>query len=255
MPGSLLVTNIQRMCMHDGPGIRTTVFLKGCNLHCPWCANPENIRFHPEEYEKDGRRGVYGRYYTAEELTAELWKDRKFWKYGGGVTFSGGEPLMHAEELWPVLEKLKSQSVHIAVETALYAETKQVRRMLPYADLFIVDMKILVPSVCREILGGEMDVYERNLMLLCQSGREMVFRIPCNWEYTLGHDNVKRILECLKRYSHVPVEIFAVHSLGKSKYESLGRKCREWEKVSEKALEELAEQIKQCGNTVTINSL
>ena len=72
MSEKLLVTNIQRMCMHDGPGLRTTVFMKGCKLHCPWCANPENIRDRQEEYIKDGRPGVYGCYYSPQELFLEI---------------------------------------------------------------------------------------------------------------------------------------------------------------------------------------
>ena len=95
----ILITNIQRMCFHDGPGIRTTVFLKGCNLHCPWCANPENISALPQAYERDGRKGLYGKEFSEEELLKEVLKDRRFYEDGGGVTFSGGEPLLQIKAL------------------------------------------------------------------------------------------------------------------------------------------------------------
>ena len=84
-----LITNIQRMCMNDGPGIRTTVFLKGCNLHCPWCANPENIRFISEEYEKNGIKGVYGKSYSLDEVYQNILKDIGFWEKEGGDLFRG----------------------------------------------------------------------------------------------------------------------------------------------------------------------
>ena len=75
---NILLTNIQRFSLHDGPGIRTTVFLKGCSLRCPWCSNPENLKPHPEKYMKDGIDGIYGKYYSASELVKECLKDKNF---------------------------------------------------------------------------------------------------------------------------------------------------------------------------------
>ena len=137
---SLVVTNIQRMCFHDGPGIRTTVFTKGCSVHCPWCSNPENISFEPEIYEKDGIQGIYGREYTAAELEYILLKDRDFWGEDGGVTFSGGEALMQAEALADILIRLKELRVHIALETALFVQGENLQRVLPYIDYVIADL-------------------------------------------------------------------------------------------------------------------
>lgn len=251
----MLITKIQRMCMHDGPGIRTTVFLKGCNLHCPWCANPENISFEQEQYMKDGIAGIYGNYYSVHELILEIMKDHKFWKYGGGVTFSGGEPLMHVEKLIPVWEKLNLEHIHIAVETALYVNSEKVRKTFPYIDLFIVDMKILLPLVCEDVLGGNVETYYKNLHLLNQSGKKMIFRIPCNWEYTIEKNNLEELLKCLKQYCQVPVEIFATHSLGKSKYESLGLRCEEWKRISDENMIAVKNIIEECGNKVVIQSL
>lgn len=255
MSENLLVTNIQRMCMHDGPGIRTTVFMKGCNLHCPWCANPENIRDRQEGYIKDGRSGIYGCYYSPQELFLEIIKDQRFWKYDGGVTFSGGEPLLQTIELIPVLKKLRLSQVHIAVETALYVHEEQIRRIIPYIELFIVDIKILIPSVCQDVLGGRVEVFEKNLKLLQQYSKPAIFRIPCNKEYTMKAENLEKILAYLKEYPHVPVEIFKIHTLGEYKYRSLGLEYRKWDKVSEEELNELAEKIKRNGNNVTVNLL
>ena len=85
----MLITNIQRFSLHDGPGIRTTVFLKGCSIKCPWCSNPENIKNYPEVYYKDGVKGIYGKEFSLDEIYAEIVKDRVFYEDNGGVTFSG----------------------------------------------------------------------------------------------------------------------------------------------------------------------
>ena len=250
-----LITNIQRMCMNDGPGIRTTVFVKGCNLHCPWCANPENISFAAQEYQKDGRKGSYGTCYTAEELLDELMKDYKFWFHGGGVTFSGGEPLIHMDFLETLMEELKNQGVHITIETALFADEPQVQRALAYTDLFIVDMKILQPEICRNVLGGDVLRYLNNLEMLAREHKSILLRIPCNHEYTLTEENMSLIKAWCRNHPRIPVEIFATHSLGKAKYDSLGLECREWETVSDQELEAFAASLRSCGNAVEINRL
>jgi pyruvate formate lyase activating enzyme len=251
----VVVTNIQRMCMHDGPGIRTTVFLKGCSLHCPWCSNPENIHFEQEEYKKNGSIGIYGKPYDMEELYAEIIKDRKFFGSKGGVTFSGGEPLLALSALLPLLQRLKEDGIHICVETALHVNTENLKAVLPYIDLFFADMKILQPDLCREVLGGEVTLYLHNLDVLQYESVPFIVRIPCNLEYTLREDNFRLILEWMTNHPHISVEIFATHSLGKSKYESLGLECKEWKAFSTEELEEIAAKIRACGNEVRINSI
>ena len=134
----VLVSNIQRLSLHDGPGIRTTVFFKGCSLHCPWCANPENININSENYfikEKClttclktsicnhkgnveclyGAVGIWGKHYSEEEILKEIKKDKGFYKKDGGVTFSGGEPLLQAKGLVPLLCRLKKEKINIHI--------------------------------------------------------------------------------------------------------------------------------------------
>ncbi len=223
MHNDLVITNIQRMCFHDGPGIRTTVFVKGCSLHCPWCSNPENINSSEEPYEKDGNKGIYGRRYSASELTEILLKDKDFWIPEGGVTFSGGEALLQAEALNGVLKRLKEQQVHIAAETALFVPSERIRLVLPWIDYFIVDVKIMEESCCWKTLGGRLELYRQNVEFLYKSGKLKVFRIPCCPEYTFTETNKELVLEFLKQFPEVPVQIFAIHSLGEKKYESLKR--------------------------------
>lgn len=223
MQDKLLITNIQRMCFHDGPGIRTTVFAKGCSLHCPWCSNPENINFKPEIYENGGKIGTYGEAYSVDRLVDILMKDKNFWNGEGGVTFSGGEVLMQAVMLLDVLERLKEKRVHIAVETALFVPMENLKTVLDHVDYFIVDVKILNGEDCRKILGGDLELYKRNVQILYGSGKLKLFRIPCCPEYTFTEENRKRLVEFLKEYPSVPVQIFAIHNLGEKKYRSLDR--------------------------------
>ena len=112
-----IITNIQRFCLQDGPGIRTVVFFKGCNLNCPWCSNPENISFDIET--SVDREITYGKEYNCKDLYDEIIKDKIYYKNSGGVTFSGGEPLWHVFEIKELLEKIKREKISIVFETTL----------------------------------------------------------------------------------------------------------------------------------------
>lgn len=248
----LRITNIQRMCFHDGPGIRTTVFLKGCSIHCPWCANPECIRFESEEYELDGIKGVYGRDYSRDELILELMKDKEYWLGNGGVTFSGGEPLLNARYLIPILQNLKSNGINVFFETALFVPKENVEKVVNLADGFIVDVKLLNSILCHEILGGDIEKYKINVSYLYKQDKIYVFRIPCNLEYTLDKDNTELLLDFLKRYRNIPIQIFATHTLGKIKYRSLGLSDWKRKEVSEETLTVFQNKLIAQGNIVEI---
>ncbi|MCR5249101.1 MAG: radical SAM protein [Lachnospiraceae bacterium] len=245
--GSILITNIQRMCFHDGPGIRTTVFLKGCNLHCPWCANPENISVLPQNYERNGKRGTYGREYSDSELLEEILKDRNFFGEEGGVTFSGGEPLLQIERLRSVLTTLHQRGISIAMETALQIPYQAWKDQADDIDHYLIDLKILKKDICNMIIGGDADCYRANVRFLHEKGKDMIFRIPLNHEYTLKEDNLCLIEEFLEEYKDVPVEIFATHMLGNEKYKSLGLEEPVWEKVTDTVLDQIKERFEKRG--------
>lgn len=244
---SVCVTNIQRMCFDDGPGIRTTVFLKGCGIHCPWCSNPENIDFQPEFWVKNGMREMCGREYSSSELEACLLKDRKFWGTDGGVTFSGGEALMQAEGLADIAERLKRRRIHTAVETGLFVSADKLKHALTYIDYFIVDIKILEQSLCKEILGGETGIYLQNVQTVYRSGKLNLFRIPCCPEYTFTEANRMLIGEFLKQYPDVPVQLFAIHDLGAGKYEALHRPMWKTRGMEEQTLSDFCAKLKKEG--------
>lgn len=253
-----LITNIQRFCVHDGPGIRTTVFMKGCTIHCPWCANPENLKCYSEVYQENGREGVYGKYYTPEELVDELLKDKAYWMDGGGVTFSGGEALMHAPYLRKVFEILKNAGINIAIETALFVEQDKLKMLIEYIDYFFIDVKILDPDMCKKNLGGDINLFLTNLEYIYNNFQhsKIVFRIPCAEKYTMCNSNKIKLIEFLNKYSDVAIELFNLHKLGESKYKSLGLRYDFDEGVNEeREMNVFYNELIKGGRDVSINKI
>lgn len=247
------VTNIQRFSLHDGPGIRTTVFLKGCSLHCPWCSNPENIKFDLETYEEDGKIKTFGYDITLEELEKEILKDETYYLMNqGGVTFSGGEVLLQINQMAELLQKLKEKNIHICIETCLFAPLKNLKIALPYVDLFIVDLKTMDEETCKNILHGDLSIYLRNIDFLFQHTDRIKIRIPVSKEYVLEEIYQKKILEFLKIYHPKEVEIFKLHYLAKKKYHALNQKMITFKEVTVEELEKFASQIESLNIQVKI---
>jgi len=284
---SIQITNIQRFCLNDGPGIRTTIFTKGCSIHCPWCSNPENIDFQPQYFFKEdncknkkcmyhdqcipyktrnaldtkvntkyycpfGALGIYGKEYTDLELIEEIKKDYSFINETGGVTFSGGEALLQIRELESVLLQLKKDNLHLAVETALFVTAEAVKISLKYMDFYYVDVKILDKKICMDVLGGDLNLYFENVNLIFKSGKTMVFRVPISNEYTLTENNQDLLITFFARYKNIKIELFEIHQLGKSKYQSMGKQLWENEDVDKNKLDLFYKTLKQMGHDVEI---
>ena len=241
---NILLTNIQRFSLHDGPGIRTTVFLKGCSIHCPWCSNPENLLHREQRYVKmdhNGKveeEGTYGKWYSPDELYSEVIKDKSFYGYcnansatyldslPGGVTFSGGECMLQMKELDPMLQRLNDEQIHTIVETSLFCSSVQLSIAIKHIDLFYVDIKVLNDDLCSSSLGGRIELYKNNLVTLLNSGKPVVFRLPVIGGYTDREENRKAVVELIeskaKSYSNLlKIEILKEHNLGTNKYQSL----------------------------------
>lgn len=140
----LRLTSIQRFSVHDGPGIRTTLFTKGCSIRCPWCANPENLSHEIQKYCTDaGTEKYYGEDYTVEQVLEICLRDKNFYGTEGGVTASGGEALLQAEPLAELFRRLKRERVGCCLETSLYAPRENLELLRDYLDYIYVDMKVL----------------------------------------------------------------------------------------------------------------
>ena len=268
----ILITNIQRFSLHDGPGIRTTVFLKGCSLRCPWCSNPENLLPQPQDYNKDGRKGIYGKYYTAQELITECLKDKNFYegelnapqqwlisdteaieKLPGGVTFSGGEALLQMPALVPVCQALHKESVHIAVETSLFVPESNINLALEYIDFFYIDTKILESNRCLKVEKGNLELYLRNLDIVMKSGVPVVIRVPVIGDYTEDSNNRRAVHGLAEKYkdSVLKIELIKEHNLAESKYESLNMEMY-YAGVTDELMETYKEELIDLGVPVEI---
>ena len=238
----ILITNIQRFSIHDGPGIRTTIFLKGCSIRCPWCSNPENLTPYPQEYSIEGIDGVYGEWYETEKLVMECLKDNVYYegKYNnkrlwnikkyediknlpGGVTFSGGEPLLQMESLVTVCNLLHCQNIHIVAETSLFVPSNLLDIAIQNIDFFYVDIKIMEPKLCRNIEHGSIDLYKINFDKIMKSGVPVVVRIPVIGGFTDDKQNRFAVKQLIQQYrtSILKIELIKEHSLAIKKYKSL----------------------------------
>lgn len=246
------LSNIQRFCLTDGPGIRTTVFLKGCNLNCPWCANPENIDHNFTKYtDEDGDEKVFGYDIDIDDLYEELIKDKEYFKLNdGGVTFSGGEPLLQIKNLEPLLKKLKENNINICFETALEVPSELVKIALAYADEFIIDVKILDKEKAKKVLNGNIDLYYKNLNLI--KNNIGTFRIPVTKEYTLEENHINELLRFFKKFPCKQIEIFKIHNFAQSKYKALNKPMKTFKEVTDNDLENLKNEIKKINKNVKI---
>lgn len=253
---NIRITDIQHFCLHDGPGIRTTVFLKGCNLKCPWCANPECISYDFQEYDDNGIKGVFGYDISLKKLEQEILKDEVFYSINnGGVTFSGGEPLLQIKKLEPLLKSLKEKNINICIETALMCDTELVHMSSFYVDEYFVDIKVLDKQSCIDILNGNLDLYYENLDLLFFKKKKLTFRLPLVNEYTLNDDNINLICNFFKRYSHNKVEIFKAHNLAEKKYYFLNKKMIVFSDISDEKVQEIYNKLSKFVKNIEIIKL
>lgn len=240
----MIITNIQRFSLHDGPGIRTTVFLKGCSIRCPWCSNPENINHQIERYVKDGKEGFYGKEYSVDQVLKEVLKDKIFYEDNGGVTFSGGEALLYAKELLPLMQQIKQNNISIAVESSLFVPSSYLEMVIPFVDYFYVDLKVMDKERCSFLLKGNLDLFKSNLAILAKSKKFNV-RIPVIFGYTDNEDNIRSIIDVIREYSSSieMVELIKGHNLGDNKYVSLGKDVPQNAEVSDLFLDEYRMKI------------
>ena len=264
---SVLITNIQRTSFHDGDGIRTTVFFKGCNLHCPWCANPENISSKIEWFcdnskcfksngkcifnndcpvisnKSDfssyccpaGAIKFFGTEYNGQALYEEVMKDVSYFhNSNGGVTFSGGEPLNHLCKIINILAKLRAENINLAVETSLYCKSENLNSVLNYIDCFYVDIKTLESDVFSNILGGNISVFFKNIDIIFNEDKKIVFRMPLVQDINTTEKNINLLRQFLSKYKPDRFEFFQLHNLAEEKYKKLNKEFTDFNKVPEK---------------------
>ena len=213
------VFRIQRFSIHDGPGIRTTVFLQGCPLRCRWCHNPEGIP--PVE---SGRMSRDVSTFTSASLADEVEKDTPFFdRSGGGVTFSGGEPLLQPAFLAQTLEELRQREIHTCVDTSGFAPAETLEPIIPLCDTFLFDLKLIHEVEHREYTGVSVTPVLHSLELLSARLADINIRIPLIPGITDTGKNIDGIIGFLVQLDTVRrVNILPFHGTGEGKYEKLG---------------------------------
>ena len=197
-----------------------------------------------EIYVKDGKEVFYGKEYSVDEVLKEVLKDKIFYEDNGGVTFSGGEALLYAKELLPLMEQIKQNNISIAVESSLFVPSSYLEMVIPFVDYFYVDLKVMDKERCSFLLKGNLDLFKSNLAILAKSKKFNV-RIPVISGYTDNEDNIRSIIDVIREYraSIKKVELIKGHNLGDNKYVSLGKEVPQKAEVSDLFLDEYRMKI------------
>ena len=221
------VFEIREFTLQDGPGVRTTVFFKGCPLRCAWCHNPEGQSFEVETLAKsNGEKTICGQDWSAEALADELAGNADIMaQSGGGVTFSGGEPLAQADFLLELIPLLKAKGLHLAVETSGYASASDYEAVVSRLDFVYQDMKHHDAEAFRRWTGGDIGIVLRNIAWLRGSGVPFAFRVPV---IPGVNDSAADRAAIAAFIGDDPVEYLPCNALAGAKYPLLGRtmQCR-----------------------------
>ncbi len=223
-----LIFDIKHYAIHDGPGIRQTIFFKGCPLTCWWCHNPESqkneIEYFTKERKLDGqtikRKETIGYTIQPDELFRIIQKDTIFFdESGGGVTFSGGEPLMQHDFLKEVAGLCNGAHIHTALDTSGYAPQEVFLPLIPYFDLVLFDLKFIDDEIHQRYTGVSNENILKNLRILEESNAKYRIRFPLIPEITNTPDNLEAIKSFLSKLKRVDgIDILPYHDISKGKY-------------------------------------
>lgn len=270
------IFNIQKFSTHDGDGVRTTIFFKGCPLRCMWCHNPESQHYYKElifHHHKctacgrcvakckqgansivDGKivfdrskctacgvctdwciteaRELAGKEYTVDALVKEAMKDKIFYEQsGGGVTLSGGEVMtsQHMDYVEEVCRKLHENGVSVFIDTSGYTDYENLKRILPYVDVFLYDIKVMDPEDHKKYIGVDNSLILENLKKLSDEGAGLYIRLPIIQQVNATDEHIESVIHFLKENNiHArQVNLLPYHDIGKGKYASLDMEYHE----------------------------
>lgn len=219
------IFDIQRFSTHDGPGIRTIVFLKGCMLRCRWCCNPESQSYEIQNMLQNGKYKTIGRDVTVGEVLEEVLKDRPYYRRsGGGITLSGGESLLQPDFALSLLEACHENGVNTAIETTGFADASVIERYIEHLDLFLMDIKHMNSAKHQEFTTKPNEKILQNARLIAEKAKKLIIRVPVIPGF---NDTEKEIGEIAAFTASLPnvneIHLLPYHRMGRDKYEGLGR--------------------------------
>ena len=219
------IFDIQRFSIHDGPGIRTIVFLKGCRLRCRWCCNPESQEYEIQTMLVQDKPKIIGRDVTVEEVMSEITKDMPYYRRsGGGVTLSGGEALNQPEFAVALLEACHDYGINTAIESTSFADYNVIERYLPHLDYYLMDIKHMDSKKHEEFTGRPNHLMLENARRIAESGTNLIIRVPVIPTFNHTEEEIKAIADFAGTLPGVKeLHLLPYHRLGIDKYEGLGR--------------------------------
>ena len=220
------VFDVQKYSIHDGPGIRTIVFLKGCVLRCKWCCNPESQEYKIQTMKVQGEDKVIGRDVTVREMIEEVEKDRVYYyRSGGGMTLSGGECLCQSEFAGALLRAAKERGISTAIESMACAKWETIETILPYLDTYLMDIKHTNPAKHKEFTGRSNELMLENAKKIADSHMtELSIRVPVIPGFNDTEIEIRDIAEYVRKLGNVRrMHLLPYHRLGQDKYDGLNR--------------------------------
>lgn len=261
-----MITDIQKYSIHDGEGIRTTIFFKGCPLKCAWCHNPETQSFEQEHFfyeercvgcgECGGRyyedcvnnaRELCGKELSVSHLLKEILKDQAFYETSnGGVTLSGGEVLCQDKDfILDLVKVINARGISINIDTCGNVDFSRMEEILPYVNVFLYDLKVMDEDEHKKYTGVSNRLILENLVKLSEKGAKIWIRMPIIGGVNDSLENINKTVEYLKDNKIHPehIHLLPYHNTGSGKYSRLGRKYEDCFYVPEKSLLEEYKRI------------
>ena len=256
-----ILFNIKRYAIHDGPGIRVTYFMKGCPLACRWCHNPEGISPAIETVQRIDKIGdrefklteQVGKEYSVSELLSLAGRERVFIdESGGGVTFSGGEPLSQPEFLVEALGAFRDEGIHTAVDTSGFASWKSIESIIPLTDLFLYDLKHIDNEEHKRLTGVGNELIINNLQKIAGKGKIVHVRVPLIPGINDGREHIARLVDfisSLNADSIKEIDLLPYHKIGSSKYKRFNMEymMEGVEQPSQETMNRVSESLKSTG--------
>lgn len=245
------IFDIQKYSIHDGPGIRTIIFLKGCPLRCKWCCNPEGQEYNIQQMNFAGGTKIVGKDISVGEVMNEVMKDQRYYlRSNGGITLSGGECLAQPEFGEALLKVAKSMGISTAIETTGFAKWEYIEKYLKYTDYVLMDIKNIDNEKHKRFCGQSNEVILRNAVRIAEIHNNLTIRVPVIPTFNDTAKEIGAIAEFAKTLRGVEtVHLLPYHRLGMDKYKGIGREytLSELELIPDEKMQKLKETVQTVG--------